>query len=63
MILIEAPNWASLDGAPDKFDALAAKFAGSEAKADETSKRQMSDRAKIRTIFGGKNMQEIVFAK
>ena len=63
MILIEAPNWASFDGASDKFDALAAKFAGSEAKADETNKREMSDRAKIRTIFGGKNMQEVIFVK
>lgn len=33
------------------------------AKADETEKAGMADRTKIRTVFGGKNMQEILFTK
>jgi hypothetical protein len=63
MILIESPNWASYDKLPDQLEALAGKFAGSAAKAEETAKTGNAERTKIRTVFGGKNMQEIVFTK
>jgi hypothetical protein len=63
MILIEGPNWASLDGLDDKFDAIAAKMAGSTDKADAQQKKEMGERAKIRTIFGGKMMQQVEFTK
>jgi len=63
MILIEGPNWASLDGLDDKFEAIAAKLAGSADKADSQQKKEMGERAKIRTIFGNKLMQQIEFTK
>ncbi len=63
MIMIEYPNWSSFDTIEEKFDAITAKFYGSNDKADEHSKKEMSDRVKIRTIFGGKAMQEIQFVK
>ncbi|HEY1392979.1 MAG TPA: hypothetical protein VFV25_06365, partial [Methylibium sp.] len=63
MILTEGPNWASLDGLDAKFDAIAAKFAGSADKATEMDKKTMTDRAKIRTIFGSKMMQQVEFKK
>ena len=63
LIMIETPNWASYDQLPDKLEALAGKFAGSAAKAEETAKAGNADRTKIRTVFGGKNMQEILFTK
>src|SRR5471032_1912780 len=63
MILIETPNWASYDKLPDQLEAIANKFAGSAAKAEETAKTGNAERTKIRTVFGGKNMQEIVFTK
>jgi hypothetical protein len=63
LIMIESPNWASYDLLPDKLEALAGKFAGSAAKAEETAKAGNADRTKIRTVFGGKNMQEILFTR
>lgn len=63
IILTEAPNWASFDGAEAKFDAITAKVAGSADKADEMEKKLMSERVKIRTIFGSKTMQQIEFIK
>ena len=63
MILIEYKNWAAFDGINDKFDAIQARIAGSQTKADEMDKKAMTDRAKMRTIFGGKQMQEIVLTR
>jgi hypothetical protein len=63
MIMVESPSWASYDQLPDQLEALAGKFAGTAAKAEETAKTGMADRTKIRTVFGGKNMQEIVFTR
>jgi hypothetical protein len=63
VILTEGPNWASLDTAGDKFDAIAAKIAGSADKATEMDKKMMADRVKIRTIHGSKLMQQIEFTK
>ena len=47
MIMVESPNWASFDQLPDKLEALAGKFAGSVAKAEETAKTGMADRTRI----------------
>jgi hypothetical protein len=63
MILIEYPNWSSFDTAQEKFDAITAKYYGSMEKSDDHTKKEMADRVKIRTIFGGKQMQEIQFVK
>jgi hypothetical protein len=63
LIMIESPNWAAYDLLPDQLEALAGKFAGSAAKAEETARTGMADRTKVRTVFGGKNMQEVVFTK
>jgi len=63
LIMIEVLNWDSYDRLPDKLEALAGKFAGSAAKAEETARTGSADRTKIRTVFGGKNMQEILFTK
>ncbi len=63
LIMIESPNWASYDKLPDQLEAISAKVAGSLTKAEETAKTGMADRTKVRTVFGGKNMQEVVFSK
>ena len=63
LILIEYKNWAAFDGISDKFDAIAARIAGSQTKADEMDKKAMTDRVKMRTIFGNKQMQEVVLTK
>jgi hypothetical protein len=63
VILTESANWASLDTDGDKFDAIAAKLAGSADKATEMDKKMMADRVKIRTIHGSKLMQKIEFTK
>ncbi|MBS0583890.1 MAG: hypothetical protein JSS42_12390 [Proteobacteria bacterium] len=63
LILIEAPNWASIDTAEAKFDAIGTKLRGSMEKSDAMDKEAMADRAKIRHIFGGKAMQEIHYVK
>jgi len=63
MILIEYPNWAAFDTAEEKYDAITAKMFGSADKADDNVKQQMKERVKLRTIFGGKQMQEIHFVK
>ena len=63
LIMVESANWASYDKRPDQLEAIAAKVAGSATKAEETARTGMSDRTKVRTVFGGKNMQEVVFTK
>ena len=63
VILIESANWAAFDAAPDKFEEIAARLAGAPAKADETAQATMTERVKMRTVFGGKNLQEILFVK
>ena len=62
-VLIEMPNYASLDTIEAKFDAIAAKIFGSEAKADDTTKKLMGDRVAIRKIYGDKLLQELHFTK
>lgn len=63
MIMTEAPNFASLDTMEAKMDAIAAKAYGSLDKAEATDKEAMTSRAKIRTIYGDKMLQEIHFVK
>ena len=63
MIMTEAPNFASLDTMEAKMDAIAAKAYGSLDKAEATDKEAMTSRAKIRTIYGDKLLQEIHFVK
>jgi len=63
MILTEVPNYAAFDTLEAKFDAIAEKAYGTQAKADENDKKEMTDRALIRKIFGGKLLQEIHYAK
>jgi len=63
MIMTEAANFAALDTMEAKFDAIAAKAYGSLDKAEATDKEAMTNRAKIRTIFGDKMLQEIHFVK
>jgi hypothetical protein len=63
MILTELPNYAAIDTLEAKFDAIAEKAFGSQAKADENDKKEMADRVAIRKIFGGKVLQEIHYVK
>ncbi len=63
MIMTEAANFGALDTMEAKMDAIAAKAYGTMEKADATDKEAMTNRAKIRTIFGDKMMQEIHFVK
>jgi hypothetical protein len=63
VILIESANWAAFDAAPDKFEEIGARLAGTQAKSDEKAQVIMTDRVKMRTVFGGKNLQEILFVK
>ncbi len=63
LIMTEGPNWASIDTAEAKFDVIRAKLQGSVEKADAADREMMTNRAKIRTIFGDKTMQEIHFVK
>jgi len=63
MIETEVANFAAIDGLEAKFDAIAEKILGSQAKADETDKQAMAARAAIRKIFGEKVMQEIHYTK
>jgi hypothetical protein len=63
VIMIESANWASYDKLPDQLEAIAAKVAGSATKAEDAAKAGNADRTKIRTVFGGKNMQEVLFTR
>jgi len=57
MLLTEAKNWAALDNATAKWDALAAKMIGPEDKQQQ----MMIKRSDVREIVDDKLMQEIVF--
>ena len=57
LLMIEFENYAVLDNIDDKFDAIMEKVAGTE---EELTKANV-ERAKIREIYGGKLMQEIIF--
>ncbi|MDX1392167.1 MAG: hypothetical protein R3241_07295 [Rheinheimera sp.] len=58
MLMVEMPNYASLDKGPAYFDALMAKvLQSSREKAAAASK----DRGKLRTVIGSKLGQELKF--
>ncbi|TLY53497.1 MAG: hypothetical protein E6K53_00760 [Gammaproteobacteria bacterium] len=63
LIMTEAANFAALDTMEAKMDAIAAKAYGSLDKAEASDKEAMTNRAKIRTIYGDKMLQEIHFVK
>jgi len=52
-LVITYKNWAALDGALEKGDAIAKQFEGSVAAANQAQ----SDRGKIRRILGSSTMQ------
>ena len=53
LLRITYKNWAALDGALAKGDAIAKEFEGSVAAASQAQ----ADRAKIRTVLGSATMQ------
>lgn len=57
LLMVEYKNMAAMEGNQDKWDAIQAKVVGNE---DAQSKLRDS-RVKMRTIFGGKMVREIVY--
>jgi hypothetical protein len=57
LLMVEYKNLAAMEGNEDKWDAIQAKVVGNE---DAQSKLRDS-RVKMRTIFGGKLVREIVY--
>jgi hypothetical protein len=53
LLVLTYKNWAALDGALAKADAIAKQFEGSVAAASQAQ----SDRAKIRRVLGSSTMQ------
>ena len=53
LLRITYKNWAALDGALEKGDAIAKEFEGSVAAASQAQ----ADRARIRTVLGSATMQ------
>ena len=53
LLRITYKNWAALDGALEKGDAIAREFEGSEAASNQAQ----ADRAKIRRVLGSATMQ------
>jgi len=51
--VVRSKNWASLDGATAKSDAIAKQIEGSVA----ASSQAQADRAKIRRVLGSSTMQ------
>lgn len=54
-LVITYKNWAALDGAIAKGDAIAKQIEGSVAAANQSQ----ADRAKIRRVLGSQTMQEL----
>jgi hypothetical protein len=57
LLMVEYKNLAAMEGNEEKWDAIQAKVVGSE---DAQSKLRDS-RVKMRTIYGGKLMREVVY--
>lgn len=55
LLVITSKNWASLDGALAKGDAIAKQIEGSLAASNQAQ----SDRSKIRRVLGSATMQEL----
>jgi hypothetical protein len=56
LLVVTYKNWAALDGALAKGDAVAKEISGSLAAASQAQ----VDRAKIRTVLGSTTMQELI---
>jgi hypothetical protein len=56
LLVITYKNWAALDGALAKGDAVAMQVDGSVAASNQAQ----VDRAKIRTVLGSENIQELI---
>lgn len=56
ILITEFKNWAALDNLGSKFDALSTQVEGSLEKANAAE----AERSKIRTVLGGRTMQEAV---
>ncbi|MGB8693262.1 MAG: hypothetical protein WCD08_07130 [Steroidobacteraceae bacterium] len=56
LLVITYKNWAALDGALAKGDAVAKQIEGSVAASNQAQ----VDRAKIRTVLGSENIQELI---
>ena len=56
MLLVESKNWASFDGADDKFDGVMEKLIGTQAKQTE----MLVKRGDLREIMGTRNFQELM---
>jgi hypothetical protein len=55
LLMVEAKNWAALDGIDEKFDAIQQKVLG-----DEAARRQLATkRIEVRRTLGSKTAQEI----
>jgi hypothetical protein len=56
ILITEFKNWAALDNLGSKFDSVTAQVEGSVEKANQSQ----VERSKIRTVLGGRTMQEAV---
>lgn len=56
LLVITYKNWAALDGALGRADAVAKEVMGSVAAANQAQ----SDRAKLRTVLGSETIQELM---
>jgi len=56
ILVTEFKNWAALDNLGSKLDAVSAQIEGSVEKANQSQ----AERAKIRTILGGRTFQEAI---
>jgi len=56
LLVITYKNWAALDGALAKGDAISKQIEGSVAAANQAQ----ADRAKIRTVLGSDTVQELM---
>jgi hypothetical protein len=56
ILVTEFKNWAALDNLGSKLDAVSAQVEGSVDKANQAQ----SERSKIRTVLGGRTMQEAI---
>ena len=55
MLMVEAKNWAALDGIDEKFDAIQRRIIGNE----DAQRQLATKRIEVRRVLGAKNAQEI----
>jgi hypothetical protein len=56
LLVVTYKNWAALDGALAKSDAIAKQTEGSVAASNQSQ----AERAKIRTVLGSQTMQQLI---